>query len=56
MNIGSVVDCEAVKDFAELQPNVVVAKTNKFTCSDPGQQVIKNDILELDLNRVVVAA
>jgi heterodisulfide reductase subunit A len=35
---------------------VVVARTNKFTCSDPGQQVIKNDILELDLNRVVVAA
>lgn len=29
---------------------------NKFTCSDPGQQQIKNDILELDLNRVVVAA
>lgn len=29
---------------------------NKFTCSDPGQQQIKNDILELDLNRIVVAA
>jgi heterodisulfide reductase subunit A len=56
VNIGATVDCEAVKDFAELQPNVVVARTNKFTCSDPGQQVIKNDILELNLNRVVVAA
>ncbi len=29
---------------------------NKFTCSDPGQQQIKNDILELGLNRIVVAA
>lgn len=29
---------------------------NYFTCSDPGQQIIKNDILELDLNRIVVAA
>jgi len=37
-------------------PNVVTARTNNFTCSDPGQQVIKNDILELDLNRIVVAA
>ncbi len=37
-------------------PNVVIARVNNFTCSDPGQQIIKNDILELDLNRVVVAA
>ena len=29
---------------------------NKFTCSDPGQQQIKNDIIEQNLNRVVVAA
>ena len=37
-------------------PNVVIARINNFTCSDPGQQIIKNDILELDLNRVVVAS
>ena len=49
-------DCDALRKFAETQPNVVVARTNKFTCSDPGQQVIKNDIMELDLNRIVVAA
>ena len=35
---------------------MVIARTNNFTCSDPGQQIIKNDILELDLNRIVVAA
>ena len=35
---------------------MVIARTNDFTCSDPGQQSIKRDILELDLNRVVVAA
>ncbi len=29
---------------------------NDFTCSDPGQNIIKNDILDLGLNRVVVAA
>jgi heterodisulfide reductase subunit A len=45
-----------VKDAVEHLPNVIVAKVNDFTCSDPGQQIIKNDILELDLNRIVVAA
>ena len=35
---------------------MIIARTNNFTCSDPGQQTIKNDILELDLNRIVVAA
>ena len=35
---------------------MVVARVNYFTCSDPGQQIIKNDILELNLNRIVVAA
>ncbi|MFW9939239.1 MAG: FAD-dependent oxidoreductase [Candidatus Thorarchaeota archaeon] len=34
----------------------MVARINSFTCSDPGQQIIKNDILELNLNRVVVGA
>ncbi|MHA2183259.1 MAG: NAD(P)-binding protein [Promethearchaeota archaeon] len=37
-------------------PNVTIARVNDFTCSDPGQNIIKNDILDLDLNRVVVAA
>ena len=40
----------------EHLPNVVVAKVNSFTCSDPGQNIIRNDILEQDLNRIVVAA
>ncbi|MFX0040240.1 MAG: FAD-dependent oxidoreductase [Promethearchaeota archaeon] len=35
---------------------MIVARVNDFTCSDPGQNIIKNDILDLDLNRVVVAA
>ena len=56
MNIGAHVDCDALRNFVEPLPNVVVARVNDFTCSDPGQQIIKNDILELDLNRVVVAA
>ena len=49
-------DCNTLRDFVETLPNVIVARVNDFTCSDPGQQIIKNDILELDLNRIVVAA
>lgn len=49
-------DCSVLRDFAETQSNVIVSRMNKFTCSDPGQQLIKNDILQLDLNRIVVAA
>ena len=37
-------------------PDVEIARVNDFTCSDPGQNIIKNDILDLGLNRVVVAA
>jgi heterodisulfide reductase subunit A len=40
----------------ELLPDVVISRVNDFTCSDPGQNIIKNDILDLGLNRVVVAA
>jgi len=50
------VDCAELKEYVEKLPNVVIARTNKFTCSDPGQNIIRNDILELDLNRIVVAA
>ena len=56
VNIGAAVDCDAVRDYVEHLPNVTIARTNDFTCSDPGQNIIKNDILELDLTRVVVAA
>jgi len=56
VNIGAHLNCDDVRDFVEPLPNVVIARTNNFTCSDPGQQIIKNDILELGLNRIVVAA
>ena len=56
MNIGAAVDCDAIRDYVETLPNVFIAITYDFTCSDPGQNMIKNDILELDLNRIVVGA
>ncbi|MBY8979953.1 MAG: CoB--CoM heterodisulfide reductase iron-sulfur subunit A family protein [Candidatus Lokiarchaeota archaeon] len=39
-----------------MLPDVEIARVNDFTCSDPGQKIIKNDILDLGLNRIVVAA
>jgi heterodisulfide reductase subunit A len=56
VNIGGVVDCVAVKEYAETLPDVVVAREYKYMCSDPGQKLIQDDIKELNLNRVVVAA
>jgi len=55
-NIAGVVDCEAVAKFAAELEGVVVAHDYKFMCSEPGQDLIKNDIRELGVNRVVVAS
>jgi len=55
-NIAQTVDVETVRDYAAGQPNVVAARDYKFMCSDPGQQMIREDIERLKLNRVVVAA
>jgi len=55
-NIAGTVDTEAVARFAQDLEGVVVARDYKFMCSDPGQELIKKDIKELGLNRVVVAS
>jgi len=55
-NIAATVDVEQVTEFARGLPSVAVARDFKFVCSDPGQDLIKNDIKELGINRVVVAS
>jgi len=55
-NIAGVVDCEAVAEYARQLPDVVIARDDGYTCSEPGQNQIKNDIKEFGLNRVVVAS
>ncbi|GAF83664.1 unnamed protein product, partial [marine sediment metagenome] len=54
-NIADIVDVEAVSKYAGGLDSVVVARDYKFICSDPGQELIKQDIKEQRLNRVVVA-
>jgi len=55
-NIAGTVDVGKVVEFARTLDSVVVAREYKFMCSDPGQSLIKQDIKELGLNRVVVAS
>jgi heterodisulfide reductase subunit A len=55
-NIAGTVDTEEVVRFAQGLEGVVVARDYKFMCSDPGQELIKKDIKELGLNRIVVAS
>jgi len=55
-NIAGVVDCEAVAEYSRGLPDVVIARDDGYVCSEPGQNMIKNDIKEHGLNRVVVAS
>ena len=56
LNIAQTVDCEKVAETASHLDHVVVAKNISYACSEPGQQEIKDDILEHGLDRVVVAS
>ncbi len=55
-NIAGVVDCTKVAEYARSLTSVAVARDYKYMCSDPGQNLIKEDIKSLGLNRVVVAS
>ena len=56
LNIAGAVDCAAVTEYARTLPNVVFALRNRYTCSDPGQNEIKEAIRDYKLNRVVIAS
>jgi len=56
LNIAAVVDCPDVAAGSSDLPGVVVSKDYRYMCSDPGQEMIRKDIKEHNLNRVVVAA
>ncbi len=55
-NIAGVVDCSLAARRAAGLPGVAVARDYPYMCSDPGQAIIRADIEELGLDRVVVAA
>jgi heterodisulfide reductase subunit A len=56
VNIASVIDVADVVRFASGLPHVIAARDSKYTCAEPGQKMIKQDIQDLGINRVVVAS
>ncbi len=55
-NIAGTVDCKAVAEYAQSLEGVVVSRDNIYTCSEPGQNQIAEDIKALGLTKVVVAS
>ena len=56
INIGSVVDVPAVKEYAKTLPYVAYVEENLFTCSQDTQDKMKEVIRDHKLNRIVVAS
>ncbi len=56
LNIAQTVDCRLVAESALDYDGVIISKDIAYACSEPGQQQIKDDILENDLDRIVVAS
>jgi heterodisulfide reductase subunit A len=56
VNVAATVDVEDVAEASADLPGVVISRDYTYMCSDPGQELIKQDIREHDLNRVVVAS
>jgi len=55
-NIAATVDVADVAEHARSLDGVALAREYSYMCSDPGQDLIKTDIREHGLNRVVVAS
>lgn len=55
-NIAAIVDVSALTTYAATLPGVVVARDYKYMCSEPGQDLIRQDIRDHRLNRIVVAS
>jgi heterodisulfide reductase subunit A len=55
-NIAKTVDVTKVAEALADAPGVVVSRHYRFMCSDPGQELIQQDIRQMKLDRIVVAA
>ncbi len=56
INIAATVDIQRATAFAQALPHVAVARNYQYMCSDPGQDLIKKDIQQEGLDRIIVAA
>jgi heterodisulfide reductase subunit A len=55
-NIAGTIDVQALASYCGSLPGVAVAREYKYMCSDPGQELIRQDIRDHKLDRIVVAA
>jgi heterodisulfide reductase subunit A len=55
LNIAGVVDVEKVVEYARNLPDVIVARSYTYMCSEPGQRMIQEDIKSHRLDRIVIA-
>ncbi len=55
-NIAAAVDTRAVAEMAARLPGVVYATDQPYSCSEPGQAGMKEEIRRRGLNRVVIAS
>jgi len=56
INIAQKIEISETAEFAKKLPYVTVAREYKFMCSDPGQELIQQDIREGLVDRIVVAS
>jgi heterodisulfide reductase subunit A len=56
LNIAQSVNCGQVAERAAHADGVVLSKDIPYACSEPGQQLMKQDILDNGLDRVVIAS
>jgi len=55
-NIGGLIDCEKLAEYASTLPNVAYSEHNLYTCSETGLAAIRKAVEEHNLNRVIVAS
>jgi len=56
INIAGVLEIDSLKEYVRNMPNVVYVEENLFLCSDEGQRMMQEKIIENNLNRVIAAA
>lgn len=55
-NIEGAINCKSVAEYASQLPEVAISTDVIYLCSEPGQEQIKNDIIENGINRVVIGS
>lgn len=56
INIAATIDIAETVEFTKKLDGVVIVRDYKYMCSAPGQELLKKDIIEQKLERIVVAS